>query len=81
MGGIDSFFVTVPVHTMTATSSLVAKSAGGAAAEFVVEHDLAAAAGDRTLFVKAAVGETDRAPIKRQLGISTRAHGELVAAT
>ncbi len=78
MGGIDSYFVTAPVHTMNATSNLVAKSAGGAAAEFVVEHDLTAT--ERTLFVKAAVTETNRALIKSQLAyLHARIYGELVA--
>jgi hypothetical protein len=80
-GGIDSFFVTSPVHTMSATSSLVAKNAAAAAAEFVVEHDLVAAAGSRTLFIKAGVNATDDAKIKEQLAyLHARIYGELVTA-
>ena len=79
-GGIDSYFVTDYVHTMNATSSLVAKSAGAAAAEFVVEHDLVAAAADRTLFREAAVTATDPAQIRAQLAyLHARIYGELVA--
>ncbi|HEY5945404.1 MAG TPA: hypothetical protein VIV40_07930, partial [Kofleriaceae bacterium] len=80
-GGIDSYFVTDYVHTMNATSSLVAKSAAAAAADFVVEHDLAAAAADRTLFVKADVNATDPAQIRAQIAhLHARIYGELVAA-
>jgi hypothetical protein len=79
-GGIDSYFVTDYVHTMNATSSLVAKSAAAAAADFVVEHDLAAAAADRTLFTKAAVTATDPAEIRAQIAhLHARIYGELVA--
>ncbi len=78
-GGIDSYFVTESVHTMNATSSLVAKSAAAAAADFVVERDLAAVAADRTLFTEAAVGATDEASIRMQLAhLHTRIYGELV---
>ena len=79
-GGIDAYFVTEPVHTMNATSSLVAKAAASAAADFVVDHDLAAAAGARTLFVEAGVGTTDEALIRKQLAyLHARLYGELVA--
>lgn len=81
-GGIDGYFVTSPVHTMNATSSLVAKSAAAAAADFVVEHDLAAAAAERTLFVEAAVTATDETKIRAQLAhLHARIYGELVAPT
>ena len=80
MGGIDSYFVTSPVHTMNATSSLVAKGAAAAAAGFVIEHDLAAAPADRTVFTKAAITETDRGLIKSQIAqLHARIYGELVA--
>lgn len=78
-GGIDSFFVTSSVHTMNATSSLVAKTAAAAAAEFVVDHDLAAPAGQRTLFVEAGVDATDPAKLQQQLAyLHARIYGELV---
>ncbi len=78
-GGIDSYFVTAPVHTMNATSSLVAKTAAAAAAEFVVEHDLAAPVGERTLFVEAGVTSTDDAKLALQLAyLHARIYGELV---
>lgn len=79
-GGIDSYFVTEPVHTMNATSSLVAKAAASASAEFVVEHDAAAPAAQRTLFTVAGVGATDPAQIRAQLAyLHARIYGELVA--
>jgi hypothetical protein len=79
-GGIDSYFVTEYVHTMNATSSLVAKSAAAAASDFVVEHDLAAAAAERTLFTKAAVTATEPPAIRAQLAhLHARIYGELVA--
>jgi hypothetical protein len=79
-GGIDSYFVTDYVHTMSATSSLVAKSAAAAAADFVVEGDLVAAAADRKLFVRAAVDATGEPAIRAQLAfLHARIYGELVA--
>ncbi len=79
-GGIDSYFVTDYVHTMNATSSLVAKAAAAAAADFVVEHDLTAAAADRTLFVEADVDATDPVQIRAQIAhLHARIYGELVA--
>jgi hypothetical protein len=78
-GGIDSYFVTDYVHTMNATSSLVAKTAAAAAADFVVEHDLASPIADRTLFTEAAVTATDPAQIRAQLALlHARLYGELV---
>ena len=81
-GGIDDYYVTTPVHTTTTTSSLVAKSLASSAADFVVEHDAGAAAADRTLFTKAAVGSTDEAAIRAQLAyLHARLYGEIVDAT
>ncbi len=78
-GGIDSYFVTEPVHTMNATSSLVAKSAASAAADFVVEHDATAPVADRTLFVQADVVDTGEPRVRRQLvHLHARIYGELV---
>jgi hypothetical protein len=80
-GGIDGYYVTAPVHTTTTTSSLVAKQLASSAADFVVEHDAVAVAGDRTLFVKAAIGDTDEAQIREQLAhLHARLYGELVDA-
>lgn len=77
-GGIDSFFVTQPVHTMNATSSLVARNAAAAAADFVVEHDAAAPAGQRTLFVEAGVGANGEPQVRAQLAyLHARLYGEL----
>jgi len=78
-GGIDAYFVTEPVHTMNATSSLVAKSAASAAADFVVDHDATAAASARTLFVEATVAATDETRIRAELAyLHARLYGELV---
>lgn len=80
-GGIDSYFVTEPVHTINVTSSLVAKTAAAAAADVVVDHDAAAPLAERTLFREAAVGATDPARIQAQLAyLHARIYGELVAA-
>ncbi len=79
-GGIDSYFVTEPVHTMNATSSLVGKTLAAQAAEFVVEHDRTVPLADRTLFTEAAVTATDPAVIRAQLAhLHARIYGELVA--
>ncbi|MBA3393046.1 MAG: DUF1585 domain-containing protein [Deltaproteobacteria bacterium] len=81
-GGIDSFFVTQPVHTMNATSSLVTQQAAAAAADFVVERDAAAAAADRKLFVAAAVTDTDEVNVRAQLvHLHGRIFGELLTPT
>jgi hypothetical protein len=80
-GGIDSYFVTEPVHTMNATSSLVAKSLASSAADFVVEHDRTAPVAERTLFTEAEVTATDPARIREQIALlHARIYGELVAA-
>jgi hypothetical protein len=78
-GGIDSFFVTEPVHTMNATSSLVARAAAAAAADFVVAHDATAPAGERRLFVEAAVDDAAEPAVRAQLAyLHGRIYGELV---
>jgi hypothetical protein len=78
-GGIDSYYVTDPVHTMNATSSLVAKAAAAAAADFVVAHDIAAPAAQRTLFVQAPADATAEPAVRAQLAyLHGRIYGELV---
>ena len=80
-GGIDSYFVTDPVHTMNATSSLVGKKLTALAAEFVVQHDSTAPLAERTLFTEAAVAATDPSVIRAQVAhLHARIYGELVAA-
>jgi hypothetical protein len=80
-GGIDSYYVTRPVFTMNATSSLVANELGQAAADFVVEHDATAPADQRTLFTAAAVDATDEASVRAQLAaLHGRIFSELVTA-
>ncbi len=77
-GGIDSFFVTSPVHTMNATSSLVARNAAAAAADFVVDRDATAPAAQRTLFVAATVDATAEPEVRAQLAhLHARIYGEL----
>jgi hypothetical protein len=81
-GGIDSYFVTSPVLTMNATASLTAKLSSEAAAEFVVDHDAAAAQADRTLFLKADVTATDETSVRAELAfLHARLYGELVDPT
>ncbi len=81
-GGIDSYFVTQPVHTMNATSSLVAGQAAAAAADHVVERDAVAAAADRRLFVVSPVTATDETAVRAQLvHLHGRIFGELVEPT
>ncbi len=81
-GGLDNYFVTQPVFTMNATSSLVARAASAAAADFVVEHDATAAPADRTLFTQAAVGATDEAAVRKELVyLHARIFGELHGAS
>ena len=75
-GGIDSYFVTSPVFTMNATSSLVARNAAAAAADYVVEHD--ATAVQRTLFTDSPL-KTAEATVRAQLvQLHARIYGELV---
>ncbi len=78
-GGIDSFFVTEPVHTMTATASLVVRTAAGKAAQYVVSHDRFAPASARTLFTESAVTDTAEVAVRAQLAaLHGRIYGELV---
>jgi len=79
-GGIDSYFVTVPTHTMTATASLVARRAASLAAAQVVAHDADAPAAERRLFTRAAVDAIDPASVRAQLAeLHARIYGQLVA--
>ncbi len=81
-GGIDSFLVTQPGHTVTATSSMVARRAAYLAARFVVDHDAAAPAAQRTLFVAADVTARDEASVRAELAyLHARIFGELDADT
>jgi hypothetical protein len=78
-GGIDSYFVTAPVHTMNATSSLAMTAAATAAADYVVETEATLPAAQRALFVKAGPGVTAEAAVRSQLAyLHGRVYGELV---
>src|SRR5213079_1172474 len=80
-GGIDSFYVTEPVYTMTATASLVAQRAAFAAADHVVSHDAAAPPAERLLFRAATVDAADEIRVRAELvSLHARVYGELVAA-
>jgi hypothetical protein len=78
-GGIDSWFVTAPTHTMNATATLVTRAAARQAAAFVVDHDAAAVAAQRTLFTRAAVDDIDPAHVRAELAeLHARIYSELV---
>lgn len=80
-GGIDSFFVTKPVHTMNATSSLVFETAARRAAELVVEHDANAPLAERTLLTAIDLADTHEAAVRAMLVVlHARIYGELVTA-
>ena len=72
-GGIDAYFVTEPVHTMNATSSLVAKTAAACGRRLRASiTTLRRRVGERTLFIEADVSATDATAIARSSRISTR---------
>jgi Protein of unknown function (DUF1585) len=76
-GGIDSYYVTEPVHTMNATSSLVTRRLALAAAAFVVAHDQTHKA--RRLFRDGDLGATSERAVRRQLAhLHGRIFSELV---
>jgi hypothetical protein len=78
-GGIDSWFVTAPTHTMNATASLVTRAAARRAAAFVVDHDAAAIPAQRSLFTRAAVDDVDPAHVRAELAeLHARIYSELV---
>jgi hypothetical protein len=78
-GGIDSWFVTAPTHTMNATATLVTRAAARQAAAFVVDHDAAAIPAQRSLFTRAAVDDVDPAHVRAQLAeLHARIYSELV---
>jgi hypothetical protein len=66
-GGIDSFYVTKPVHTMNPTSSLVVRRAAYEAAKYVVFHDANAPAAQRTLLADPTA--SDDATVRGQLAV------------
>jgi hypothetical protein len=79
-GGLDSWYVTEPTHTMSATASLVARQAARRAAAFVVDHDAGAAPADRWLFTRAAVDATDPRSVRAELAaLHGRIYSQLVA--
>jgi hypothetical protein len=78
-GGIDSWYVTEPSHTMNATASLVARRVAQLAAAFVVEQD-AATAGPRRLFTQASPDDAEPSHVRAQLAeLHARIYSALVA--
>jgi hypothetical protein len=79
-GGIDSFYVTQPVHTMSATSSLVVRQLAYDAAKWVVVHDANRPVDQRALFTAADVAAIDDASVRGELAVlHGRIFGELVS--
>jgi hypothetical protein len=78
-GGIDSWYVTAPTHTMSPTASLVLRAVARRAAAFVVDHDAAAAPDERWLFTRAAIDDIDPATVRAELAeLHGRIFSELV---
>jgi len=78
-GGIDSWFVTAPTHTMNATASLVHRTIARQAAAFVVDSDATAAPGHRRLFTRATPDDTDPPHVRAELAeLHARIYSELV---
>jgi hypothetical protein len=77
-GGIDSYMVTDPVHTMNATSSMTFQLAAYRAATYVVGLDAGAPPGQRRLFTVAPVTATDVTSVLTELRfLHARIYGEL----
>jgi hypothetical protein len=76
-GGIDSYFVTAPVFTMNATSSLATQQVAAAAADFVVEHD--ATIPTRTLFAHAPTFHDEATARAELVNLHARIYGDLIA--
>jgi hypothetical protein len=66
-GGIDSYFVTRPVHTTNAVSSLVLRVLAATAASYVVDDDFAAPPAQRHLLTDIAPTDTAEPVIRAQL--------------
>jgi hypothetical protein len=77
-GGIDAYYVTEPVHTMNATSSLVSRKLALDAASYAVERELRAK-GRRRLFDEGDLRSVREADVRRQLvHLHARIYSELV---
>ena len=66
-GGIDSFFVTRPSYTYSATSSLVLSNLAREASHFVVEDDFALDAEDRRLLTRIGPNDSGEESVRGQL--------------
>lgn len=78
VGGIDSFFVTRPVHTMNATAGLVVQRLALDAARAAVERE--SVAGPRRLFAAGSLTSREEPVVRRQLAhLHARIFSELVA--
>ena len=79
-GGIDSYFVTRPVHTTNAVSSLALRVLAATAAGYVVDDDLAAGPGQRHLLTDVTETETAEPVVRAQLAkLHARIYGALDA--
>lgn len=79
-GGIDSYFVTQPSHTMNATRRLVVQRLALDAARAVVERE--ALAGPRRLFAPGSLTDTSTPSVRRQLArLRARIYSELVSSS
>jgi len=78
-GGIDSFFVIQPSHTMNATASLMLRSLATQAAGFAVDSDFSQPADQRRLLTAVEATTRDESAIRTQLvSVHARLHGLLL---
>ena len=79
-GGIDSYFVTRPVHTTSAVSSLTLRVLASTAAGFVVDDDFARSGAQRRLLIAVELTDTGEPVIRAQLArLHARIYGTLDA--
>ncbi len=77
-GGIDSFLVNQPTHTMTPGKVLVFDKVAGEAAAFVVQSDLDSPVSQRLLLERVEADTVDESTIRVQLvELALRLHGRL----
>lgn len=78
-GGIDSYYVSRPSHTYSATSSLVLAALAREAAHFVVDEDFAADGGDPKLLTRIGPNDSGEAMVREQIAdLYLRLFGESV---
>jgi hypothetical protein len=80
VGGIDSYFVTQPVHTTNVPSSLMLQQLAAQAAGFVVDADFGVPAAQRRLLSLVEPADVDETKIRAQLSdLHARIYGALDA--